>query len=250
MFNSQGFLYGRGIFTTVAFRDGRLLLWEKHWRRIGNDSAAIGLNIGEFSESEVLSRAAAAIDESGIRSGRLRLTFSDASTSALWSVSGRREAACGLSVMVGGSRRLPAPFRVTVSPYNVLSTDPLNRVKTCNYLGRILALEEANERGFNEAIRLNERGQITGGCVSNVFWLKGDTLFTPPLSTGCLPGTTREFVMDNIRCEEVEAGLSELVNADAAFLTSAGLGIAAIDELDGRPLAKPPHLITDLLAVL
>lgn len=244
MFTTQGYLYGRGIFTTVAFRNGRLLLWEKHWRRINHDAEAIGLNIEEFPESAVVARAAAAVAESGISSGRLRLTFSDHSPPGLWSGPESAAGGCRLSVMVGEPRRLPVPFRVTVSPYNVLSTDTLNRLKTCNYLAKILSLEEAGERGFNEAIRLNERGQITGGCVSNVFWLRDGTLFTPPLSAGCLPGTTREFILENFDCEEAEAGPEELEKADAVYLTSAGIGIAAVDELNCRRLHNPPHPIT------
>ena len=112
----------------------------------------------------------------------------------------------------------------------------------------MMSLDEARSRGSNEAVRLNEHGHVTSACMANVFWLKGDRFFTPSLATGCLPGTTREFVLENIECEEVEAGLDDIANAEAMFLTSAGLGIVAVDEFNGRALALDDHPIMRLIA--
>ncbi len=83
--------------------------------------------------------------------------------------------------------------------------------------------------------------------MSNVFWLKGERLYTPALSTGCLPGTTREFVLENLECDEVEAELDELSDAEAVFLTSAGLGVIRADILDGRAMPAGVHAIQQLI---
>ncbi|MBV9215096.1 MAG: aminotransferase class IV, partial [Acidobacteria bacterium] len=102
--------------------------------------------------------------------------------------------------------------------------------------------------GFDEAIRVNERGIVTSGTMTNVFWSKGGRLFTPDLKTGCLPGTTREFVLENLEVKEVEAAIDELKGADAIYLTSAGLGVIAVDEFDGREFPQIEHPITGQLA--
>jgi branched-subunit amino acid aminotransferase/4-amino-4-deoxychorismate lyase len=141
---------------------------------------------------------------------------------------------------------MPSPFRVTTSPYPVNSRSPLAGIKSCNYLENILAIDEAKGRGFHEAIRVNERGHVTSGCMANVFWLSGGKLFTPASSTGCLPGTTREFVLENLACEEVEAEIGELGSAKAIFLTSAGLGVVAVNEFDGRTLGGRDHRIVQV----
>ncbi len=83
--------------------------------------------------------------------------------------------------------------------------------------------------------------------MSNIFWLAGESLSTPALSTGCLPGTTREFVMERMDVTEVEAGVDELGMADAIFLTSAGLGVVAVDEFDGSAMPQTDHLIQRLI---
>jgi branched-subunit amino acid aminotransferase/4-amino-4-deoxychorismate lyase len=83
--------------------------------------------------------------------------------------------------------------------------------------------------------------------MANVFWLRGDQLFTPSLATGCLPGTTREFVMENTAVTEVDVGTDELREADAIFLTSAGLGVVAVDEFRGRAIGNVEHAILELI---
>jgi branched-subunit amino acid aminotransferase/4-amino-4-deoxychorismate lyase len=120
-------------------------------------------------------------------------------------------------------------------------------VKSCNYLEKILAKEEARNRGFAEAIQLNERGEVSSACMANVFWLRDGILFTPSLRTGCLAGTTRGFILENLECEEVEVRIEELLSADEMFLTSAGLGVAQVSEFEGRKLRGEPHSIGGLL---
>ena len=83
--------------------------------------------------------------------------------------------------------------------------------------------------------------------MANVFWLRGSDLYTPILATGCLPGTTREFVLNNFETTEIDAGLDELKNAEAIFLTSAGLGVIAVDEFEGRAIGSTDHPILRLI---
>lgn len=150
--------------------------------------------------------------------------------------------------MTGDLRPVPEEFRLTVSPYTVNSCSPLVGVKSCNYLENLLAIDEAKKRGFHEAIRVNERGFVTGGCMSNIFWLKDEVLYTPSLSTGCLAGTTREFVLESMECREVGIVIDGLNKAEEIFLTSAGLGVARVAEFEGRPLQKSDHPILTLLS--
>jgi branched-subunit amino acid aminotransferase/4-amino-4-deoxychorismate lyase len=120
-------------------------------------------------------------------------------------------------------------------------------VKSCNYLENNLAREDARLRGSEEAIRLNEKRYVTSGCMSNIFWTIEGKLYTPAISTGCLPGTTREYVLENLECEEVEAGAEDIRRADDVYFTSAGIGVAAATELEGKKLARARHPILELL---
>ena len=74
--------------------------------------------------------------------------------------------------------------------------------------------------------------------------------YTPTLTTGCLPGTTREFVLENVERREVEAGIDELDKADAIFLTSAGLGITQVAEYESKKMERTDHPIFKLLSTI
>jgi branched-chain amino acid aminotransferase len=242
---SLGVLYGKGIFTTIPLEEGHPLLWEKHWRRLAADAKRVKIDLNDLSRNIVRKALDDLIEKNDLSAGRARITIFDESASSLWQY--ETTAKTSLLITTGDVRYVPNNFRVTLSPYRVNSQSPLAGVKSCNYLENLMAVDEARERGFDEAIRLNERGEITSACMANVFWLKDDRLYTPSLKTGCLPGTTREFVMENIECREVEAGEEVLSKADAVFLTSAGIGVVRAARLDERTLPDIDHPILHLL---
>lgn len=241
-----GLLYGKGVFTTLAIVEGNPFLWEKHWRRLTGNAAALGIVLSSYSEQGVQDTLLEVIANSALTNGRARITFSDDSPSRIWSNDGGEERT-SLSIIVAERRPIPANFKLTVSPHRINTTSPLVGIKSCNYLDHLLAWEEASKRGFHEAIRLSERGEIASACMANVFWEKGGKLFTPSLATGCLPGTTREYILESIGCEEVAVGIEELNEADRIFLTSAGIGVVKVAEAGGRELDTSDHPLSNLL---
>ena len=243
---SKGDLYGKGTFTTVPCFAGSPFLWSKHWNRLCRDSEKIGVDISYYSEASVRSSLDEALAAAALTDGRARITFIDERPAELWSSEKSVGRKTTLSILTGEARPAIEYFKLAISPFLVNSYSPLTGVKSCNYLEQILSLDEAKGRGFHEAVRVNQLGYVTSGCMSNIFWLKNDWLYTPTLATGCLAGTTREYVLENIQCEEVEAKIGELESADAIYLTSAGLGIVRVAEFDGRQLTKINHPIQTL----
>ncbi len=225
---SSSSLYGKGIFTTIAIKEKKAFLWEKHWRRLNENAKKIGIDLSSFSEKFLAAALDDLIKKNEIENARARINFFDENSSKIWHF--ETESETSLLIMTDDLRQTPKNLRLTVSPYFVNSTSPLAGVKSCNYLENIFALEEAKKRGFDEAVRLNERGEIVSACVANIFWRKNGRLFTPSLKTGCLAGTTRESVLENEKGLETEENLETLKNADEIFLTSAGLGICKVFE--------------------
>lgn len=102
-----------------------------------------------------------------------------------------------------------------------------------------MAWEEAQAREFDEAVMLNERGEIVSATMSNIFWVKDGTVYTPTLSTGAMAGVMRAAVIELankhfIPLIEGIHELSDLTEADEIFLTSAGLGVAIVTTFDFR----------------
>lgn len=239
---SAAVLYGNGVFTTVAILDGKPFLWQKHWSRLMQNASKLGLDPSELLDA--VDALHSLINTNGVKNGRARLTFFDESPGPLWNFELKER--IRLLITTADLRPATTTLRLTVSPYRSNSASPLTGVKSCNYLEHLMAFDEAKSRSFDEAIRVNERREITSACMANVFWSKGEKLFTSSLDTGCLAGTTREFVLENAECEEINEGIDALKSADQIFLTSAGLGIAAVAEFAGRPLSMARHPIADL----
>jgi branched-subunit amino acid aminotransferase/4-amino-4-deoxychorismate lyase len=246
MGHRNSMLYGYGVFTTIAINHSAPFLWSKHWIRLQANSLRIGLSLDKFPAETVSRELKVEIERAGMFNGRARVTFSDESPSRIWSTD-EGEKRTSLSIIVAERRPITEDFKVTISPHRTNTTSPLVGIKSCNYLEHLLAYEQATKRGFHEAIRLNERGKVASACMANVFWETKGKLFTPSPKTGCLPGTTREYLLENIECEVVEAGIEAVEKADRIFLTSAGIGVVCVEELNGRILDTSDHPLKRLL---
>jgi branched-chain amino acid aminotransferase len=116
-------------------------------------------------------------------------------------------------------------------------------IKSCNLLNNILAIREAQERGAIEALMLNQHGELAEGASSNVFIVRGDTLLTPPLSAGILPGITRQVILElaatlELPAREETLRVPDLLEAQEAFLTSTLKEAAPIRTVDGRTIGS------------
>ena len=222
---SAAALVGKSVFTTVAVYDYEPFQWEKHWARLIFAASRVGIDFADWTKATIENALRALIEKNDVRHGRARLTFFDCSPSAVWQPAAPPQKNVFL-IQTADFRPIENPLKLTVSEYPVNSKSPLNGIKSGNYLENILAWEAARRWNFDEAIRLNEHGEIVAACLANVFWQKNDALFTASLETGCLAGTTRAFLLENREVTEKKARLDELIAADEIFLTSAGIGIA------------------------
>jgi len=117
------------------------------------------------------------------------------------------------------------PWRLTVADQRVDADDPLFYHKTTHRQVYEQALRIARDDGYDEAILLNEDGHVTEGTYSNLFVREGDTLLTPPVSSGLLAGVYRDHVLDTQdQAQERILTLSDLRRADAVFCCNAVRG--------------------------
>ena len=231
---SSAALYGRGVFTTVRIHNAKPFLWAQHWRRLTENAGTAGVDLSEFKEEKVKSALAELVCRNGFQKGRARVSFfSQYGGIEFW----RTEKDQRTNLLITSADLRPVSsldMRLALSPYRVNSRSPLAGVKSCNYLENLLALEKAIAEDYNEAIRLNEKNEIVSAATANVFWAKNGELYTPPLETGALRGTTRDLVLENFPVREKLAPLDELLEADEVFLTSAGAGVIRAQSLEEK----------------
>jgi 4-amino-4-deoxychorismate lyase len=238
---SAAALYGRGIFTTIAIYCGKPFLWNLHEKRLRQNALKVGIELSDMSFGDVQNSLLELIEHNKINNGRARITLFDSRSSRLWQFESKSET-CVLITPAKSPVKPKDNLKLTISPFRVNSASPLTGVKSCNYLENILSLEMVNKQNFDEAVRFNEHSQVVSAIMANLFWVKGETIFTPGLPAGALEGTTRGFVMGLLKelgfvVKETTALLKDLKTADEIFLTSAGLGICLVESLDSQNLS-------------
>jgi 4-amino-4-deoxychorismate lyase len=249
---SSAALYGWGIFTSMGIYDGQPFLWEKHWQRLNEYALVVGIDMSDVNERDVHQALLGVIGANKIKDARARITCFD-TAAGYWSCT----AADKTNVLIATAdfRQLPLDFSLTLSPYKINSSSPLTGIKSCNYLENLLAWERAKSGGFDEAVRLNERGQVTSACVANIFWARLGRLYTPSLRTGALEGTTRAFILEQandngIECVEVESEIDAVLDAEECFLTSAGIGIRNVSAIDEKQFDSGGEIVRVLSGAL
>jgi branched-subunit amino acid aminotransferase/4-amino-4-deoxychorismate lyase len=237
---SSAMLYGRGVFTTVAIYDGKPFLWPEHWRRLKNHAERLSVDPAGANERNVgeALRKLAAVNQ--VKDGRARVILLARSGRDVWKLKKEDARKTDLLIMTGEAQKIPAAgMSLAVSPYRCNTLSPLVGIRSLNYLEQVLGWEEAQARDFNEAVVLNERGEVVSATMANIFWVKDGTLHTPAFSTGAIAGITRAAVVELagkqfIPVIEGVYDLADLTEADEVFLTSASLGVALVTTFDFR----------------
>jgi branched-subunit amino acid aminotransferase/4-amino-4-deoxychorismate lyase len=239
-------LHGRGVFTTLAVYAGRPFLWQAHWSRLAEHARRAGVECS-FDEEVTRSALSRLIDANKVEDGRARITILTRTPGSVWRAEDEAEdvRASDLLLMTGDARRAGAEtLALTVSPFRMNTHSPLAGLKSVNYLEHVLSWEEARARDFDEALVLNERGEVASATMANIFWVKHGTVHTSALATGAMAGTTRARVIElaeELAVPVVEGvqDLHALAEADEIFLTSSGLGLALVTTFDFHRYTVP-----------
>lgn len=236
-------LYGRGVFTTVAVHKGRAFLWDAHWSRLLAHAERAGVEC-DYGDNETALMLARLIEANEIAEGRARVALLGRAVRGRWRYEGAEPRASDLLMMTSDPWPAPETLALTVSPYRVNSCSPLAGVKAVGNLERVLSWEEARARDFDEAVTINERGEVVSATTANLFWVKHGTVHTPALASAAVAGTTRARVLELAADAAVPAvegtyTLHELAEADEIFLTSSALGVALVTSFDYRTYTVP-----------
>jgi len=237
---SSAMLYGRGVFTTVAIYTGRPFLWPEHWRRLSAHAAKLNVETAGLNERNVGEALRKLVSVNQVKGGRARVILLARSGRDVWRTKKEGTRKTDLLILTGEPQRVPATgMSLAVSPYRVNTMSPLTGIRSLNYLEQVLSWEEAQTRDFDEAVMLNERGEIVSATMANLFWFKDGTLHTPALSTGAIAEITRAAVIELAEKQFIPViegvyELADLTDADEIFLTSASLGVAQVTTFDFR----------------
>jgi 4-amino-4-deoxychorismate lyase len=251
--DDEGVLRGRAAFETMRVYGGRPFRLGEHLDRL--ESSAASLDLPEIDRAELERLAGLVVADA--RDAVLRVVWTAGP------LGGSPSALALLSEIPAWMDVVRARGARAVSLLGVRATAPwlLPGVKSTSYAVNMAAEVEAKRRGTDEAIFVDAQGVVLEGTVTNVWWRRDQTLFTPSLDLGILAGVTRSALLElaparGYRVQEGAFSLEDVYAADEAFTSSSVREIMPLVEIDGRPIARGPaadelqRALTELAATL
>lgn len=246
--DDRGLLLGDGLFETVLWVDGRLQCLDAHLARLSAGCRTLGLPTPDLDEAARLCRAAPG--EAGLESGRAAVRLTLTAGSGGRGLERPAAPAVRLAARAAAVAPVSTPAGLVLARTRRNEGSPATRLKTLSYLDNVLARAEALAAGADEAVMLNNRGDLACAAAANLFWIADDRLFTPALSCGVLNGIARARVLAKaaalgVPTVVVAAGVQALRGARAAFLTNSLIGVRPVARFEGRAFA--PHALVERL---
>ena len=228
----HGLTVGDGVFETLKAVDRQPFASRRHLERLRRSADGLGMRL-PYTEHELRVAMAQVLASHDTGLARVRITVTGGAAPL---GSERGEANATVVVAAGPLQAATPSTAVTVVPWPRNERGAMVGIKTTSYAENVLALAHAKARGCTEAIFATTTGLLCEGTGSNVFVGVGGRLLTPPLSSGCLAGVTRELVLEATDAIEEDIPMEVLLGADEVFLTSTGRDVQPVHQVDDRSL--------------
>jgi len=245
-----GLLAGWGVFTTIKVTEGVLFAFERHWARISRDAAAFHVPIPQDSET-VRQSLLKLVEANRASDSTLRLVIVR-NDGSMWAgpSSGRKS---DLIALTADSKEWGDHVKLSYVPNARHAACGFAGTKILSWAMNLTWIESAQKHGFDEVILLNERGEVAECTSANIFAAHSGRVWTPPLTSGCLPGITREVLVGEIsvpgiRLEERTLMPADLESADEVFITSTTRNLLPVGRIEGRTLRTDGTICTKLNA--
>jgi branched-chain amino acid aminotransferase len=239
----HGLLYGDGVFEGIRAYNGRVFKLERHVQRLFDSAKAIRLEI-PAQHDEIAELVLETCRRNDLEEAYIRLVVTRGAGDL-----GIDPRSCPKPDVIVIARKVRALYARTVSPGVKVVTSAFRRhapdvlspsIKSLNYLNNILARIDANDRGADEALFLDQNGYVSEATVDNVFIVADRTLMTPPTATN-LKGITRETVLElaadlGVRVEERPFSLFDVWTAREVFMCGTMAEIVPVASVDGRTI--------------
>jgi branched-chain amino acid aminotransferase len=254
----HGILYGDGVFEGIRFYDRKVFKLDEHINRLFNSAKIIMLDI-PYSKDEIKKAILLCCRESGLSDGYIRPVVTRGAGAlglAPWRCSNP-----SMFIIVDTLQLYPKEFYDNGMPIVTVATrrnisEALNpMIKSLNYLNNIMAKIEAKNADAEEAIMLNNDGYVAECTGDNIFIIRNNLIYTPPVSAGSLPGITMGAVVQlaadmGVKTVEKLFTRAEMYISDECFLTGTAAEVVPVIKIDGRVIGdgKPGVLTRKLVA--
>jgi branched-chain amino acid aminotransferase len=229
--SDRGFTLADGVFETIRVRAGAVVDVQAHLERLAG--AMEYLALPRLNQNGDLARHLEDTREAnGMAEGVLRLTITRGR--GLRGLAPAPDAVPTVCITAAQLPSRPDSFTAVIAARTRRNEfSPLARIKSLSYLDNVIALQEAEERGADDAVLLNTCGNVTCFTAANLVARFGKDMVTPSVGDGVLPGTIRRRLLERLPIIEMSLLPADLERADEIISTNS-LGIRRLSAFDGR----------------
>ena len=243
-------LYAEGLFEAFLSIDDKIVFLDSHLRRLYKGARVLGLKIPVRKERLIKWLLKAANDHTD-RIKKIRLTITSGESPKWAGVQGKPQV-----IITASSHLIPEkPFKLFVSDYRLDQKSLFRRIKTLSYIIHAASLKQALQKRCDDALLLNESNYISEVTSANIFWVLKGKIYTPPLTSGCLEGVTRQVVIDEARklglkIYERNKKINDLLQADEIFISSSLKLLLGVSQVifNKKRYSFPPGRVTALMS--
>lgn len=234
-----GLLAGWGVFSTIRVADGVLFAYERHWARMAHDAALFNIPM-PCSELELKRRLLELVEANQAHDSTMRVVVVR-NDGSVWTAGTERKS--DLIALTANLKNWGTGVKLGVVPQARHAASPFAGTKILSWSMNLTWVENAEAKGFDEVILLNERGEVSECTSANIFVARGNQVWTPPLSSGCLPGVTRDLLLHEIKVQgfpvtERVLMPEDLESADEVFITSTTRELLPVLEIEHKTLKR------------
>ncbi len=230
-----GLLSGWGIFSTVKIVEGVLFEFQRHWARLSRDADLLRVPF-PWSAVELEEMLLRLVEANQDFNATMRIAVVR-NTGTMWSGS-ITDPEFDLIAFTAARSNWGGACKLGIVPNARHAACVFTGTKTTSWANNLVWYEEAHQRGQDEVVLLNERGEVCECTSANIFACFGETAVTPPLTSGCLPGITRQILVEKIKIPGIQVveraiSLDDLEQADGIFITSSTRDLLPVSEVEG-----------------
>lgn len=230
--DNRAFHYGDGLFESIRVIKGTPCFIDAHWARLTTGAELLRIKVPAKLDRAAFERSILElVQANGIESGRCRLTLYRGGSGHYRPESDEGEYAIELTPMTEPTYRLnPQGLMVDIWPEMRKPINDLSRHKTLNCQYYIMGALWSRQKGLDDCLLQNERGNIIESSNGNLFIVSNGVLYTPSLADGCLGGVMRAQIINlalanGIKVYECSLNPQNLLAADEVFFTNALRGL-------------------------
>jgi branched-chain amino acid aminotransferase len=238
----RGFLYGDGLFETLRSYKGFIFMLDAHLQRLFHSLKVLKYNI-YFDKEYIEDAVNKTVKKNNLSAGDTYIKI--IVTRGIHRGELHFDKYYKPNLIIIADSLAPYPEDDYTKGINIISSSiirqaigsPIYSHKLLNYFENIFAKDEAHYNGAQEAIFLTRDHLVLEGASSNIFYIKRNMLYTPPLTQNILPGITREVVIDicnenRIKVRQKKIHYRDIIEADEVFKTSSVAGIVPVRKID------------------